>query len=270
MTLTPSFYLDHIQRDGDDFLSAARRGGTPPLPAVPCCPGWTMLDLLLHLGRVHRLITYRVRARMRDFEGLTRADRDTVAALDPRSLEWIESGAPPDVAIPPELYTWYETGLSDLLGALHDVSPDEPIGTWFPANQTARFWQRRMAHETAVHRWDAQSAIGEPQPIARDLARDGVDEIFDVMVPLRGEEGGHPGSGESYHFHATDGDGEWLVRFEGSEARVTRAHGKAAVAVRGTASDLLLFLWGRIPADDLDVLGDRTLLERYFELVPAE
>jgi len=40
--------------------------------------------------------------------------------------------------------------------------------------------------------------------------------------------------------------------------------------VRGTASDLLLFLWGRIPASQLEVFGDAALLNRYVELVPSD
>jgi hypothetical protein len=35
-------------------------------------------------------------------------------------------------------------------------------------------------------------------------------------------------------------------------------------------SDLLLFLWHRIPADRLEVFGDAALLERFFELVPPD
>jgi predicted lipid carrier protein YhbT len=62
--------------------------------------------------------------------------------------------------------------------------------------------------------------------------------------------------------------GEWLVRFNGDDVTVTREHGKGDVAVRGPVEDLFLWLWGRIPADRLEVFGDRSLLERYRQLVP--
>ena len=68
--------------------------------------------------------------------------------------------------------------------------------------------------------------------------------------------------------YRTDGEGEWLVRFEGEDVTVIREHAKAGVAVRGSASDLFLFLWGRVPASTLDVVGDASLLDRYRELVP--
>lgn len=127
-----------------------------------------------------------------------------------------------------------------------------------------------MARETAVHRWDAQRAHGEPQPIDAELAADGIDEVCDVMLVAfrRWAEHHAAGRGETYHFHRTDGPGEWLLRFEADDVVMTCAHAKGAVAVRGSASDLLLFLWQRIPTERVEVLGDAALLERYFELVP--
>ena len=52
------------------------------------------------------------------------------------------------------------------------------------------------------------------------------------------------------------------MRFVGDSAVITREHAKGDVAVRGGASDLLLFLWHRIPADRLEVFGDPALLDR--------
>ncbi|WP_219466745.1 hypothetical protein [Nonomuraea rhizosphaerae] len=44
--------------------------------------------------------------------------------------------------------------------------------------------------------------------------------------------------------------------------------GECDVEVAGTASDLMLFLWRRLPAGRLGVRGDREVLDRYFTLVP--
>lgn len=81
---------------------------------------------------------------------------------------------------------------------------------------------------------------------------------------------GSAACGETYHFHRTDGPGEWLVRFMPEGPVVTREHAKGDVAVRGIASDLFLFLWRRLPADRLEVFGDADLLSRYFELAPPD
>ena len=135
-----------------------------------------------------------------------------------------------------------------------------------------RFWTRRQAHEAAVHRWDAQNALGAPAPAAIDskLAADGIDEWLSVFAVSRSRQTStRIGLGESYHFHCTDEHGEWVVRFEGSDIDVKREHVKADVALRGGASDLLLFLWRRRSAETLEVLGDSSLLEWWPELLPA-
>ena len=69
------------------------------------------------------------------------------------------------------------------------------------------------------------------------------------------------------HLHCTDIDGEWLISSGGGEVTVTREHAKGDVAARGTASDLLLFVWGRVPADALEVFGDTDLLARFRQAV---
>lgn len=270
--LDKSFYLDSIRSDGTAFVAAARRHMEAPLPDVPSCPGWNLADLVLHTGWVHRNIIRRVLTREQEptFRGFREEERPGIVGLDEPYLSWALDQAPADQPLPQELLTWFEQGVDRLTQALEEAAPEEYAPTWFPPDQTAGFWQRRMAHETAVHRWDAQLTTAQTEPIEGTLARDGIDEIFDVMLPSWREETGAPnGNGETYHFHRTDGPGEWLVRFEPDGVSISREHGKGDVALRGTASDLLLFLWGRIPADRLEVLGDASLIDRYFELVPT-
>jgi predicted lipid carrier protein YhbT len=77
------------------------------------------------------------------------------------------------------------------------------------------------------------------------------------------------GVSESFHFHCTDEQGEWVVRFDGPGIDVPSEHPRADVALRGSASDLLLFLWGRKSPGTIEVMGDASLLERWPELLPA-
>jgi uncharacterized protein (TIGR03083 family) len=122
-----------------------------------------------------------------------------------------------------------------------------------------------MAHEVAVHRWDAQTAAGDPHPIDRVLAVDGIQEAFD-LAPVRLAANPPRGTGETIHFHCTDGEGEWLLRLTPDGLVVTQEHAKGDVAARGSASDLLLMVWGRLGPDAVDVFGDAALLERFQEL----
>ena len=89
-----------------------------------------------------------------------------------------------------------------------------------------------MAHEVAVHRWDAQTAVGAPQPIDRELAVDGIQEAFDIM-PARLAANPPSGAGETIHLHCTDGEGEWLLRLTPDGVVVTREHAKGDVAAAG-------------------------------------
>ena len=95
-----------------------------------------------------------------------------------------------------------------------------------------------------MHRRDA-----DPAPIDPQLAVDGVNELLEHFAPLSpGEKlADHPGS---IHLHATDTEGEWLVHLTPEGIRFEHGHAKGDAALRGTASDLLLWAWNRAPVDD--------------------
>jgi hypothetical protein len=82
-------------------------------------------------------------------------------------------------------------------------------------------------------------------------------------MPWRKDDG--PRAGETIHLHCTDVDGEWLVRLAPDGLEVTREHAKGDVAAKGGASDLLCWLLGRGPIDDIEVFGDAALLDRWRE-----
>jgi uncharacterized protein (TIGR03083 family) len=153
-----------------------------------------------------------------------------------------------------------------LTAVLRDADPAAPAWSW-GTDGTAGFWARRMAHETAVHRWDAESATGNQTPIPAALAVDGIDERLENLVPsMEFNEAGAAvmtGAGESIHLHATDVDGEWLLRFTPDGFEFAREHAKGDLAVRGAASDLLLVLIGRRGLDGLEVFGDPGVLEAH-------
>jgi uncharacterized protein (TIGR03083 family) len=235
-------HVDAIRREGDAMAVAARAAGIDA--PVPSCPEWTVTDLLGHLGRIHRWVA-----------GLL------VIRAEARGDHWSESAPPP----PEELLDWFAEGVPMLADALTEAGPDAELWTWTP-DKSAAFWARRQANETAVHRYDAQLTAGTTQPIVRELAVDGINEFFD-LIPFWPWAERVRGNGETLHLHCTDGDGEWLAQLNPDGLVVTREHAKGDVAARGSASDLVLFLYGRVPAEQLDVFGDATLLTRWRELV---
>ena len=120
-----------------------------------------------------------------------------------------------------------------------------------PENRRAAFWPRRMAQETTIHRVDAEQAAGLPVgAIEPAFAVDGIDELLAIFVQVFGAARS-PGDDRTVHVHATDTEGEWLIRFEPDAVIVGERSRQRDAAVRGPAAELLLWLWGRRPLDGL-------------------
>lgn len=239
----PSWYVDHFLAEAERFASTL--DGADLTAAVPACPGWDVGRLAQHLGQVHRWANFcAVNARP--------PSADEAAAL--------ESYDPARAA------DWYRGCADEIAATLRGLDPAAETWHPFPAERVAGLWPRRQAHETAMHRWDAQSAFGSPEAIDPELASDGIDEYFDLAVRrLLGRDGVTLPAG-SLHIHCTDVDGEWLVWNDGGEYRVRRAHEKGDAALRGPASAILLRLWGRADSDELSPVGDESVLADWLGL----
>lgn len=179
--------------------------------------------------------------------------------------------APPEDIEPEEgpageaVLEWYRASLNRLLEALAAKDPNEPAWSWAGDHRVA-FWNRRMAQEAAVHRWDAENAVGDPGPIDAELAADGIDEFLGAFIP--GDEIPYEGKSGTVHLHCTDVPGEWTVTLEeGSIPTYATGHSKGDAAVRGPAEDLLLFVWRRIEPERVEVLGDAGLVTDFWNYV---
>ena len=244
--------IETLLADSAALARAARLG----LDArVPSCPDWNVAELVEHVGRVHRSVTRRVH----DLETERRPAADI--ELPPRS----------------ELVGWFESGAQALARVLEAAEPDAPVWNWSLTPRLASFWWRRMAQETAVHRWDAQSAHGQQRPIDADVAADGVDEFLDVFMPTDLAEQPAADLGGTVQLRATDRPNTWLATVGTGVLTVRRdqppSPGDAPLAsVAASASDLLLFLWKRLPgsAPELDVTGDTSLLARFAALTDLD
>jgi uncharacterized protein (TIGR03083 family) len=233
-------YLDTIRSEGRDLAAAARRAGL--VAAVPSCPEWDVAGLVRHMGMVHGWVAGMVRS-----EASERGDFKSVAG-------------PGDGK---DLISWFEDGLDVLVSALAASDASAPIWTFGWGQPVVGFWFRRMAQETSMHRWDAEAAAGDSRPIDADVAVDGVDEFLDGFLPRSMRRRPDADLGGSVHLHATDRPGEWLVRIGTGTVDVRRVHDKGDAALRGTASDLLLWLWGRAGVDRLEAFGDPGVVDRW-------
>lgn len=240
--------IDYLSVIRDNAVALAESVRAAGLDApVPTCPDWKTADLAAHITGVHTWCEMTVRT---------------------RAQERINREALPPMFSPEDGVDAVCIGVQERAGALvktlSEVDPDEPVWNW-SVNQpkTAAFWPRRMAQETVIHRADADSALGVPTVVPTEVAVDGIDELLTVFLPARASFLGNVSLGGSLHVHTEGGGGEWLVRCEGAECSVTREHGSADATVRGSASEVLLFMWNRAPVGTVETLGDHSVIEAW-------
>ena len=183
---------------------------------VTHCPGWSVRDLVVHLGGVHQWAAHAVTSGSPDLEP-----------------------TPPSPGRP-DLAAWYAEQASHLLDVLASTPPDAPAWTLDRDDRTAGFWQRRQVHEVAMHTWDAEEAAGRPTPYDPALAWDGVLEVAHVLYPRQVRLGRVDPLPVAVRLVATD------VR-----ADVTIGWGRQ-VEVRDRAEVLLRLLWHRADTSSLD------------------
>ena len=232
--------LQTAAEDARSLLAAARTGWGRP---VPQCPGWDAADLVRHMGGILVWMAAVV----------TSGERVSRRALDL---------SPED---PADLPGWYLASLDRTLGVLGSADPGS--GTWTfssTGDRRVAWWNRRLAVEVAIHRWDAQDAVAadggpSPDPLYGDVAAAGIEEFMIEFLPaLLAQQTTGELSG-TLHLHATDGPAEWWIDLEAACPAVS-GHIKADAAIRGTRSDLLLWLTNRRSPDSLEVLGRKELL----------
>ncbi|MFG2136517.1 maleylpyruvate isomerase family mycothiol-dependent enzyme [Streptomyces sp. NPDC048650] len=239
-------FVETLRLDGGLLADAAEQAG-PDAP-VPSCPDWQMRDLVIHVGRVHRWATD--------------------AVTDP--VETPGGGpAPAPEMTDDELVPWLRDGHHRLVVALHTAPQDLRTWTFLPAPSPLAFWARRQAHETSVHRVDAQQAAKNAlTPLPPSFAADGIDELL-TGFHSTGRSRIRTDAPRTMRLRATDTLGaDWTVHLSEAPPRTVRTAGPTPEAapdesgtavdctVEGPAEELYLALWNRLPWDGLTVTGD--------------
>ncbi|GID32838.1 maleylpyruvate isomerase family mycothiol-dependent enzyme [Paractinoplanes brasiliensis] len=206
---------------------------------VPTCPGWTLADLERHLVDGRRKWA-------------------AIAAAGPAgSFAW--SGAPP---VP------LAEATRELIDALRAAGPEAGCWTWWGRSQspqTCAAVARHQVQELAVHTYDAQVAVGDPQPLPVEVALDGVDEFQTTCVATTSP---WPHEPAVLRYDATEGR-SWRIFFSAEGARCEPGDGPADVSVTAPAGDLVLLCYGRLSPEAVKVEGDRRVLDRLIAWEPA-
>ncbi|MGH3170898.1 MAG: maleylpyruvate isomerase family mycothiol-dependent enzyme [Trebonia sp.] len=222
---------------------------------VPTCPGWTLLQLLRHVGRGDRWAAQIITARA-----------DT--SLDPRL---VTDGKPPADA--PGAIRWLSQSPQILLAAVKDIGPGTEVST-FTGLKPAAWWTRRRLHEATVHRADAAIALGTPYELPAELAADGISEWLDRLAGRQASGQASPlPAGASLALRATGqnlAESTWTVLGEPEGIHWNSQPAVADLTVSGPATELLLALLRRRTTEDTGITmhGDTTLWRSWLALTP--
>src|SRR5437764_2182856 len=238
-------FLEALGVEVELLIGAAH--AVPARTPVPTCPGFTVGEIVRHVGGVfrvaHRWIT----------EGR-------------RPLDWQQNPVPGQSA-----GDYLRTGLADLLGELTTHGPGQFAAGWWPPDRTYGFWSRRMAHETTVHRVDVQGAAGpDIAEIADDLAVDGVDEVLSVWFGHRLAMLGLSGT-TTRSVAVQTGRHTWIACAGPAETVAWRCSpaeaGRADATVTGSPASVYLWLWGRVGQHAVTWDGDNDAIAQLWALL---
>jgi uncharacterized protein (TIGR03083 family) len=240
-------HVASLRADGERLAEAAEAAGLDA--PVPTCAEWKVRDLVHHAGGVHRWATFYV----------TRGhDRPTTAEEDDQLF---------GVVADPELLPWFRDGHAGLVAALERADAGLRCWTFLPAAESPlHFWARRQAHETHIHRVDAEAAAGWPSGCQRDLGADGIDELLNgFLARRRGRLVSDPPL--ALGVRATDADAAWTIRVEPDRRVTTAGITNPDCLLQGPAGDLYHYLWNRLPIDSpaVEVTGDRRVVRLWRE-----
>lgn len=220
----------------------------PDLDApVPSCPGWTLYDLVQHLGDGRRKWA-------------------EIVAAGPADAPPVRT---PVTAPREDLVAWMTESSRLLVEALEESGPDRGCWAWwsdFQSPRTTGTAARHQLQEIAVHTYDAQLTIGAPQPLPSEVALDGVHEFQTTCVATTSP---WPHEPAIVDYHATEGH-SWRVALDTEGARVIEdGEGAADASLTGTASDLVLSFYCRKPTSALQPKGDEQVFAGLIAWEPA-
>jgi uncharacterized protein (TIGR03083 family) len=244
-----SRFIECLTADVERFREVAAKDLEAP---VPSCPGWSVADLVRHVALVYL-----------------------------HKVECVRQGKAPE--------SWPPAGYreADSLALLGDAwprlreqfltrPPESTTYTWYEPEQTIRFWMRRMAQETVIHRIDAELALRTTvQPVPDDLAVDGIDEVLTVFLEYQSKTwcddfGPDLAQADDRPVLISAGGEGWLVRAAPGGVNVEAGIGTGLVAadaaVRGEPAAMLRWLWARGDAG-VAVEGNADLVARLRRLL---
>ena len=188
--------VEHTRRLAE---SAAAAG---PDAAVPTTPGWTITDLVEHVGQTQHWVAEIIERRI----------------TDPTQLPTEMAVLPTD---PREWQAWLSESAQRVASACSDDALDAPV--FNPAGDErsgTRFWMSSVLNEAVVHGFDAANAADRPADIDADIAAALISNHLAMLTSptweMQRSESAHAirGTGQTLQWLATDtadDAGAWFV-----------------------------------------------------------
>jgi len=210
---------------------------------VPNCPGWTVYNAAVHIGRV----------------GIAWEEMITSPPEDPQSRErgYARGAEQPPGTPPSQLAAWVNAAIDHLV--------DDPSRRCYfsmtGGTGTAALWAWHAASELGVHRLDVEAALGDDHSLSDEEALDAATYTCRYFLPaMRRATGEDPGAVTA---RLVGADSVTV-----GEATIESDHPET-VTVEGPSSQVLLGLWGR-PHTGVEVVhGDPRVWARWRD-VPGE
>ncbi len=207
---------------------------------VPNCPGWSVYNAAVHVGRVGIAWRSMILATPDEPDSRTRGYAEAEAR---------GTGQAPDV-----LASWAHQAIDEMESDL-----DRPCYFSMTGGAgTVGLWGWHAASELAVLRLDIQDALGERQQLTDDIACDAIDYACEYFLPAMARvTATNPGA---LGIAAERSDGrvhQKLVAVDGDDGEVT--------TLSGSPVDVLLTLWGR-PHGPIQTAGPAHVADGWFVL----
>jgi uncharacterized protein (TIGR03083 family) len=221
---------------------------TEPGTPIPTCPGWTLTDLVDHVGATQQWVSRLVG------EGIS----DPGTAF---SIGWETAPADPS-AWGPWLLDVAREAEATFAAATDDRVVFDPSG----GGDGVSFWSQRIFGEISVHRIDAAFALDRDYQIDPTLAAAAIQDWLANMASsgwaanVPGFADAMRGEGQTIAWVADDADQAWLLRRTAAPLVLTHDRGDADVTIHGPARELLQVVSRRLPLDAAEsstVIGDR-------------
>jgi len=207
---------------------------------VATCPGWSVRDLVIHLGNVH-------------------AWAATVVETGAKAVE--QDDRPRSGAKGRAVSAWYAGKAEDLYEVLRHTPADRPTWNFVFGDGVASFWSRRQLHETTIHLMDLDATGSRTTEVASEVCVDGIDEVLSTWLHRMHRR--HPADlTRPVALIASDTGDTWVLSPQGPASPPSVQHRRTSGTavpdrVEAPVETLYRLLWQRsADAPDVSVAGD--------------